>query len=86
LIGHARETVLGVSANEEPPFEKLVEELQPGRNPSHSPLFQVMFALERAPFEPVIWPPLKLTPFGSREDETWSELKAIIQELSGVGG
>jgi amino acid adenylation domain-containing protein len=49
LLARTRETALGAYANQELPFERLVEELQPARHLGHNPIFQVLFQLENTP-------------------------------------
>jgi amino acid adenylation domain-containing protein len=49
LLSRAREVVLGAYENQDIPFDILVKELQPERNLSYSPLFQVLFAVQNAP-------------------------------------
>ena len=48
LLRKVRDTAVEAFAHQELPFEMLVEELQPERSMSHTPLFQVMFVYQNA--------------------------------------
>ncbi|MBI5032176.1 MAG: amino acid adenylation domain-containing protein [Chloroflexi bacterium] len=49
LLKRTRETALGAYAHQDVPFEMIVDAVQPKRDLSHSPLFQVMFVIQNAP-------------------------------------
>src|SRR5262249_58299609 len=61
LVRREREVALGAYGHQEAPFEKLVEELNPQRDLSRSPLFQVMMTLGHAGREALELPGVKLS-------------------------
>jgi amino acid adenylation domain-containing protein len=61
LLGRVKGSALGAYAHQDVPFEKLVEDLRPARSLSHTPVFQVLFALRHAPAEPFDVPGLHTT-------------------------
>lgn len=49
LLRSVRETCLDAYMHQELPFERLVEELRPERDPRHTPIVQVVFVFQGAP-------------------------------------
>jgi amino acid adenylation domain-containing protein len=62
LLKRSRETALAAYAWQDLPFEKLVADLQPARDLSHTPLFQVLLAVQNAPEPPIELPDLVVSP------------------------
>ncbi|AZZ97460.1 amino acid adenylation domain-containing protein [Pseudoalteromonas sp. R3] len=68
------------------PFERLVEVLQPERSLSHSPLFQILFALQNNEFDELQVADLAVEPMGYDRDTSKFDLKlsTIEQPEGGV--
>jgi amino acid adenylation domain-containing protein len=62
LLRQARERALEAYAHQDLPFEMIVEAVQPERDLSRTPLFQVMFVLQNAPAQALELPNVTLTP------------------------
>ncbi|NDJ21055.1 amino acid adenylation domain-containing protein [Nostoc sp. B(2019)] len=80
LLKRVREVALGAYAHQDLPFELLVEELQPQRDLSHTPLFQVMFVLQNAPMSALELPGLTLSPLESNSDSAKLDLTLYMTE------
>jgi amino acid adenylation domain-containing protein len=87
LLALAREASLGAAAHQDLPFEKLVEELQPERDLSRSPLFQVMFALQNVRLEEAALSELQMEPAGEAPEIAKFDLTLFMSESAGgLGG
>ncbi|HEX8845598.1 MAG TPA: amino acid adenylation domain-containing protein, partial [Pyrinomonadaceae bacterium] len=82
LLGRVRQVTLGAYAHQDVPFELLVEKLQAGRNPSHTPLFQVLFNMLnfQAQEQGMSLSGLKVEPFASGEFDSKFDLTLYAEE------
>jgi hypothetical protein len=88
LLRQVREVTLGAYAHQDLPFERLVDELQPKRELSRQPLFQVMFALQNVPREELELPGLKLSRVQLSDVSAKFDLMMVLEESEDglVGG
>ncbi|HEU0253264.1 MAG TPA: amino acid adenylation domain-containing protein, partial [Pyrinomonadaceae bacterium] len=83
LLARVREAALGAYSHQRMPFEKLVQVLQPERDLSYSPVFQVLFALQNAPTQKLDLPQLTLAPQEFPGGATRFELECLMWEQNG---
>ncbi|MFL6332859.1 MAG: amino acid adenylation domain-containing protein [Pyrinomonadaceae bacterium] len=80
LLARVREVCLGAYANQEMPFEKLVEELQPERHLSHTPLFQVFFNMHNYSEEEIHLPGLEVESLPTPEAGAKFDLTLYVKD------
>lgn len=80
LLERVRQVALGAYEHQDLPFEKLVEELDPDRDLSRNPLFQVAFALQNAPVQSLELPALTLEPAPLESASTRFDLEVHLWE------
>ena len=83
LLQQVRDVVFRAYAHQELPFEKLVEELNPERSLSHTPLLQVVFGYYNNEDETLELPGVKLSPIGFKSKTAKFDLVHNVAENSG---
>jgi amino acid adenylation domain-containing protein len=87
VLARARETCLGAYAHQDLPFERLVQELSPERDPSRTPLFQVVLNLQNTPVGGGAMPGLRLSRERVEVETTKYDLTFILGEgQEGIAG
>lgn len=84
LIARVKDAAIGAFKNQDVPFERLVEELQPARQLGFSPIFQVMFILQNAPLDDVRLPGVELEEITVDAGTSMFDLTLKLRERGGV--
>jgi hypothetical protein len=80
LLKQVRQTALSSYEHQDFPFEKLIDELNPARNLSHNPLYQVWFAMQNQPWERFELPGLEIRQLESFTGTSKVDLSIFIMD------
>jgi amino acid adenylation domain-containing protein len=80
VVRRAREEVLEAYAHQDVPFEHLVEALEPRRDLSRPPLFQITFRVQQALAEIEGPPELGMRPAGPEEGSAKFDMSVVVSE------
>ncbi len=83
LLDQVKTTAMHAYSNQDVPFEKLVDILQPERNLNHTALFQVMFAMQSSDLESVSLPGVEISPFQIAHKAAKFDLSLSVVERQG---
>lgn len=82
LLRRTRETTLAGWQHQQAPFEEVLDRLNIERSRSHSPLFQVMFTLQNAPFHSVVVEDLEWSPMSVESGTAKFDLSCVMHETA----
>ncbi|MCA1566176.1 MAG: amino acid adenylation domain-containing protein [Acidobacteria bacterium] len=82
LLERVRQTTVGAYAHQDLPFEKLLEELQPERDLSRTPLFQVFFNMLNLPEAEMSLPGMSVELLAPREVGSKFDLTLYVREMN----
>ncbi|WP_371618394.1 amino acid adenylation domain-containing protein [Streptomyces sp. NBC_00454] len=85
LIARVREADLAAYANQDVPFERLVEVVNPDRSLSRHPLFQTMLVFQNVPEATIDLPGVEATNFEVPADSSKFDLSFVFDEREGEG-
>jgi non-ribosomal peptide synthetase component F len=80
VLARVHDVALGAHDHQDLPFEQLVAELQPERDFSRNPLFQVLFAFQNVPREAAAFQGLTIRPMGKEITTTRMDLECFVGE------
>ena len=86
LLGRTRDTALGALTNVDVPFDRVVSEIAPPRQPGRGPLFDVMFVLHNFRMPPLSLAGLTLEPLELESGTASCDLMLVIDSADTLRG
>ncbi|MCD9188131.1 MAG: amino acid adenylation domain-containing protein [Pyrinomonadaceae bacterium] len=81
-LAEVRQLTLAAYANQDIPFERLVEELRPERDLSRTPLFEAMFVMQNTPQEILELPGIELSGYEVEQETAKFDLTLTADEAA----